>query len=107
MQRHRHTFAIAAVLIIAACFAYLAVVHNRQVGSQSGVLPNQQYVSTAYGFSFEYPPQYRLNEYTDRSIELQDAQSGSGLVSIEVELADPIVSPKNYEDFAYDSARNT
>lgn len=107
MPRYQQTLAIAAILIVAASAAYVAVRHNRQVGSQSGVLPDQQYVSATYGFSFTYPPQYRLNEYTSRYIELQDPATGAALASVEIELADPIITPPTYEEFAHMSAANT
>jgi hypothetical protein len=107
MQRHHQVLAVAAILIIAASAAYLAIQHNREVGAQTPNLPPQEYENTAYGFSFTYPPQYQLNEYTDRYIELQEPETGQAIAAVEVELSDSALPAANYEDFVHASAENT
>ena len=102
MPRHHQSLAIAAIVVLLCAFAYLAVRHNEAVGRASAgtiALPDQRYVSTSYGFSFSYPPQYSLTEYTSQSVELGDMQTGTTLADATVETTDNKTPFKNFDDF--------
>ena len=107
MPRHQQSLAIVAIVVLLAVFAYLAVRHNQAVGrvsTDTGTLPNQQYVNTTYGFSFSYPPQYDLIEYTHQDVSLSDSQTGKALADISVKSTDGSASFKTYDEFAVHQA---
>lgn len=101
MQRQERVLALAGFLLIIAALSYVAVLHNRRIGNESGgVVPDQQYVNTIYGFSFSYSPAYRLNELTSRDVELQDNVSGEAIAEVSVEISESN-SFKSFNEFAH------
>lgn len=108
MPRHHQTLAIAAVVILGLCATYLAVRHNTAVGNASSgagtELPDQEYESVTYGFSFSYPAGSSLNEYASRYIGVTSPESADTVADIHIVFADSEDSSESSMDFAHAQA---